>query len=171
MATVTNNSSTSLWNSKIERLSEGNLKDMQLFRLKELVERLQNKSLFYKQRMKDASITSNDIHSLADLESLPFTYKNDLQARYPFGLFIKPLTEVSRLHNSSGSKGKPTIVGYTKEDLAIWAEVCARSLACAGVKETTLSRIVMVMDYLQADSVSIMALKCLELQLFRLQAV
>jgi len=122
----------------MERLNQGDLKNLQLSRLKELVQRLQGNSSFYRQKMKERGITSDNIISLPDLENLPFTNKNDLQENYPFGLFVKPLAEVSRFHSSSGSKGKSTIIGYTKEDLAIWAEVCARSLACAGVKRNDI---------------------------------
>ncbi len=135
MAKVANNSSTSIWNPKIERLSEVELKDLQLSRLKALLTKLQNND-FYRDKLKGHGIANGDIGkitSLADLKNLPFTVKSDLQDNYPTGLFSKPASEVSRFHCSSGSKGKPIVVGYTTQDIATWSEVCARSLACAGV--------------------------------------
>ncbi len=134
MSKVANNPLTSIWNSKIERLPEVELKDLQLSRLKILLNELENKNIFYKARLKESGITSSAIKSLTDLKHLPFTTKTDLQNNYPFGLFTKTVPEIARFHSSSGSKGKPTIVGYTVNDLAVWSEVCARSLACAGVR-------------------------------------
>jgi phenylacetate-CoA ligase len=133
MSKVANNPSTSIWNSKIEHLPEVELKDLQLSRLKLLLENLEKNNAFYKAKLKECGITGSTIKSLADIKHLPFTTKTDLQNNYPFGLFTKPVSEIARFHSSSGSKGKPTIVGYTANDLAVWSEVCARSLACAGV--------------------------------------
>jgi len=109
------------------------LKQLQLSRLKDLLIYLQENNSFYRQQLKNAGITSSDIQSLNDLCHLPFTSKTDLQENYPSGLFSKPLNELSRLHASSGSKGRPVMVGYSKKDLSTWAEVCARSLMCASV--------------------------------------
>ncbi len=134
MAQVTNNSSTSIWNIKAECLTQAELKDLQLSRLKNLVEQLQQNNSLYRSKLKECGITNGAIRSLEDLKNLPFTTKADLQDNYPHGLFSKPINEISRFHCSSGSKGKPIVVGYTKQDLATWSEVCARSLACAGVR-------------------------------------
>ncbi len=134
MSKVANNPSTSTWNARTEHLPEVELKDLQLSRLKLLLGELENNNAFYKTKLKANGVTSNTIKSLADIKNLPFTTKGDLQNNYPFGLFTKPVSEIARFHSSSGSKGKPTIVGYTANDLALWSEVCARSLACAGVR-------------------------------------
>ena len=133
MAKVTNNITTSIWNPKAECLNPAELKERQLSALKDLAENLQHNNSFYGKRFKEHGITAGDIHSLADLKNLPFTTKIDLQDNYPHGLFSKPVKDISRFHCSSGSKGKPIIVGYTAQDLSTWSEVCARSLACAGV--------------------------------------
>jgi phenylacetate-CoA ligase len=134
MSKVANNPSTSIWNPKVEDLAEVELQDLQLSRLKVLVEQLENNNSFYKAKLRESGIKSSAIKSLVDIKNLPFTTKTDLADNYPFGLFTKPVSEIARFHSSSGSKGKPTIVGYTVNDLTIWSEVCARSLACAGVK-------------------------------------
>ena len=81
------------------------------------------------------------IHGLADLPQIPFTVKEDLREHYPFGLFAVPVAEVARIHASSGTRGKPTVVGYTRKDLALWREVMARSLAAAGAEPGDLIQI------------------------------
>lgn len=123
---------TVIWNREIELLPRAELQSLQLHRLKQLLKYLGENNSFYQERLKDAGIKDYDISSLDDLSRLPFTTKSDLEMHYPAGLFSKPLNELSRVHASSGSKGKPIIVGYSKKDLALWAEVCARSLVCAG---------------------------------------
>lgn len=133
MAKLANSLLNSVWNPQVENLPEVELKDLQLSRLKNLVQELQNNNSFYKAKLKEAGISASDIHSLIDIKNLPFTTKNDLLENYPFGLFTKPVSEIARFHSSSGSKGKPTIVGYTANDITTWSEVCARSLVCAGV--------------------------------------
>ena len=86
----------------------------------------------YRRKMDAAGVKPDDITSLADLAKLPFTVKDDLRDNYPFGLFTVPLDEVVRVHASSGTTGKPTVVGYTAKDIETWAEVMARALCCAG---------------------------------------
>jgi len=87
----------------------------------------------YREKMDEAGIKPEHIKSLADLQKLPFTTKDFLRDNYPFGLFTVPLEQVVRVHASSGTTGKPTVVGYTKRDIETWAEVMARALACGGV--------------------------------------
>ena len=123
-----------MWNSQVERLNRSELESLQLKRLLDLVARVYEKVPFYKQQLDLAGIKPGALKSLADLQNLPFTRKSDLRENYPFGLFAEPLGKVNRLHASSGTKGKPTVVGYTKEDLKNWAELCARSLAAAGAR-------------------------------------
>jgi phenylacetate-CoA ligase len=84
--------------------------------------------------MQDAGVEPRDLRSLDDLGRLPFTLKSDLRDHYPFGLFARPRAALARLHASSGTTGKPTVVGYTAQDIATWAGLMARSLACAGVR-------------------------------------
>lgn len=107
------------------------LEKLQLERLRETLDRVYKSVPFYKERFDKAGV-SPEITDLALLEEFPFTKKTDLRENYPFGLFAEPLDRVRRLHASSGTKGKPTVVGYTDRDLEDWKEVCARSLAAAG---------------------------------------
>lgn len=131
---VTTKSNTYIWNPDAECQKINDLRDLQLNRLKVLVNSVYEKVPFYKKKFDDAKFDPTKLSSLDDLASIPFTKKTDLRENYPFGLFKEPLENVRRIHASSGTKGKPTVVGYTEEDLETWKEVCARSLATAGVK-------------------------------------
>jgi len=111
------------------------LEALQLERLKQTAKRCYENVPFYKKAFDEKRIYPNDIKSLDDLENLPFTKKTDLRDNYPFGLFAVPLDRIVRVHASSGTTGKPTVVGYTKEDIGTWAEVMARSLSCGEVTE------------------------------------
>jgi len=124
----------SIWNRQMECLSNQELKALQLVRLQNLIERLQAKVPFYHDLFAKAKFSPTQIKSLDDLQRCHLTTKSDLRNHYPFGLFAEPLKNVARLHASSGTKGKPTVVGYTVNDIANWAEVCARSLMCAGAQ-------------------------------------
>jgi phenylacetate-CoA ligase len=122
-----------MWNRQIEAIDRLELEQLVLRRLRQTIERAKQVP-FYQKLLAEANLTASAIKQLSDLEKLPFTKKSDFNDHYPFGLFAKPLNGISRVHASSGTKGKPTVVGYTKTDLSNWSEVCARSLACAGVK-------------------------------------
>ena len=104
---------------------------LQLERLKETVARVYEKVLPYRKKMDDAGIKPEDVKSLDDLRRLPFVTKQDMRDNYPFGLFAVPKDELVRIHASSGTTGKPTVVGYTKGDLETWTE-CVSRIACAG---------------------------------------
>jgi len=119
--------------AEIETLPRAGLEAIQLRRLQLLVGRVYERVAPYREKMDQAGIKPSDIRSLADLSKLPFTTKDDLRDNYPFGLFTVPLEQVVRVHASSGTTGKPTVVGYTAEDINTWAEVMARCLAMAGV--------------------------------------
>lgn len=106
---------------------------LQLERLRQTVERAFSRVPLYRQRMQERGITPAALESLADIARLPFTTKADLRDAYPFGLFASPLEEIVRLHASSGTTGKPVVVAYTKEDVAVWTSVMIRSFAMAGV--------------------------------------
>ena len=118
---------------EIEQLPRKGLQAIQLMRLKKLVRRVYDTVAPYREKMQTAGVHPDDITSLDDLRLLPFTTKDDLRDNYPFGLFTVPLEKIVRVHASSGTTGKPTVVGYTAADISMWAEVMARCLAMAGV--------------------------------------
>jgi phenylacetate-CoA ligase len=120
------------WDEEMETLPRVGLESIQLRRLQHLVKRVYKKVAPYRRKMDEAGVRPDDIKSLADLARLPFTVKDDLRDNYPFGLFTVPLEEVVRVHASSGTTGKPTVVGYTARDIETWAGVMARALCCAG---------------------------------------
>jgi len=122
-----------IWNDEFETLPREALEALQLKRLKQTVERVYATVPFYRKKFDEAGIKPDDIKSLDDLKKLPFTTKDDLRENYPFGMFAVPLKQVVRIHASSGTTGKPTVVGYTKRDIETWSELMARSLASAGV--------------------------------------
>lgn len=119
------------WNKEIETASREEIKKLQLERLKNCIDRVYNNVPLYKSRFDEAGIKPCDINTLEDLSKIPFTVKDDLRDTYPFGMFAVPKKDVVRLHASSGTTGKPTVVGYTKNDLDMWSTVMAR-LCCAG---------------------------------------
>jgi len=119
-----------IW-SKIETLSRKEMEKIQLDRLKETVKRVYEKVEPYRKKMDEAGIKPCDVQSLDDLKRLPFVTKQDLRDNYPFGLFAVDKDELVRIHASSGTTGKPTVVGYTKGDMDVWTE-CVSRIACAG---------------------------------------
>lgn len=123
-----------MYNPQIETLPLERLRQLQDERLRALVQRLYQDVPFYQQALDQQGIQPGDIRGVADLHKLPFTRKNDLRDHYPFGLFAKPMEDVRRIHASSGTTGKPTVVGYTAADLDLFDEVVARSLVCAGAR-------------------------------------
>ncbi len=123
-----------IWNEKMETLSRAEMQELQSERLRKLVAYVHERVPFYQRQFAEAGITPADIQDIRDLTKLPFTRKSDLRDHYPFGLFAVPREEVIRVHASSGTTGKPTVVGYTRDDLQVWAEVCARCLALSGAK-------------------------------------
>ncbi len=101
-------------------------------KLRQLVRRAYDHVPFYRERMQDAGIQPEDIRYIEDVARLPFMTKMDFRGQYPFGMFAAPMRDIVRIHASSGTTGKPTVVGYTKNDLDVWAECAARSLGCGG---------------------------------------
>ncbi|MDK9708555.1 MAG: phenylacetate--CoA ligase [Desulforhopalus sp.] len=120
------------WDEEMETLPRVGLESIQLRRLKHLVARVYRTVEPYRRKMDAAGVKPEDIKSLADLAKLPFTVKDDLRDNYPFGLFTVPMEEVVRVHASSGTTGKATVVGYTAKDIETWSNVMARALCCAG---------------------------------------
>ncbi len=123
---------TLFWEEEIETLPRVGLESIQLKRLQRLVARMYKTVKPYRDKMEQAGVVPEDIKSLSDLQKLPFTVKDDLRDNYPFGLFTVPLEDVVRVHASSGTTGKPTVVGYTQKDIELWASIMARALTCAG---------------------------------------
>ncbi len=123
------------WNEACECCGREDLERLQLERLQRLVDRVYRQVPFYRNRLEGAGIGPADIRSLEDLEKIPFTTKADLRDNYPFGLFAVPMDEIIRLHASTGTTGKPTVVGYTRKDIDTWAEVMARTLVSAGAHQ------------------------------------
>ncbi|OKY74782.1 MAG: phenylacetate--CoA ligase [Desulfobulbaceae bacterium DB1] len=121
-----------LFNEEYETLPREALEALQLKRLRAQIERVYATVPYYRGKMDEAGVLPGDIKTLADISKLPFTTKEDLRKNYPFGLFTVPLERVVRIHASSGTTGQPTVVGYTKRDIAIWAELMARCLTAAG---------------------------------------
>lgn len=120
------------WNNVKECISRDELENLQLERLKTLVMRVYHDVLFYRNEFHKIGIIPEDIKSLDDLSKLPFTTKTDLRDNYPYGLFAVPMSSIVRVHASSGTTGKPTVVGYTRNDITTWSEIVARSMVCAG---------------------------------------
>ena len=121
-----------IWNEDFETLPREAIEALQLTRLKQTVERVYAMVPYYRESFKKAGITPADIRSLDDLQQLPFTLKQDMRDNYPYGLFAVPLDQIVRIHASSGTTGKPTVVGYTKRDIDTWSELMARSFMASG---------------------------------------
>ena len=117
---------------EIEFMSREQLRKLQFERLKQTVERVYDNVPVYKEKLQAKGVEPGDIKSLDDLKLLPFTVKQDLRDNYPFGLFAVPMNDVVRVHVSSGTTGKPTVVGYTQNDIDAWAELIARCVAMTG---------------------------------------
>jgi len=130
-----------IWNEKIECASREEMRSIQAERLKETVKRIYHNVPSYRQKMQEAGLVPDDIQSVDDLSKLPFTNKSDLRDNYPFGMFTVPMSEIVRIHASSGTTGKPTVVGYTRKDLNSWSEVVTRSLCMAGVHRDDIVQI------------------------------
>lgn len=129
-----------IW-AKEETLSRKEIEELQLLRLKETVKRIYDKVPAYRIKMDEAGLVPEYIKSLDDLKLLPFTTKKDLRDNYPFGLFTVPKKELVRIHASSGTTGKPTVVGYTKNDMKIWTECVSRIAAMGGATEEDIVQI------------------------------
>ncbi len=119
--------------SLIERMPRAEREDLQLQRLQGLVARLSERVPLYRERLRGAGVRAGDVRSLADLSRLPFTVKDDFRATYPYGLLAVPMEDVIRVHASSGTTGKPTVVAYSRKDVDTWSEVMARTLMAGDV--------------------------------------
>ncbi|MES0397259.1 MAG: phenylacetate--CoA ligase [Syntrophobacteria bacterium] len=121
-----------IYNEEYETMPREALEAIQLKRLQTTVARVYNTVPFYKKRFDEVGVKVDDVSSLDDLRRLPFTYKDNLRDSYPFGMFTVPMDDVVRIHVSSGTTGKPTVVGYTARDIQTWSELMARTLMAGG---------------------------------------
>lgn len=121
-----------IYNEEYETMPREALEAIQLRRLQKTVARVYNTVPFYKKRFDEVGVKVDDVNSLDDLRRLPFTYKDNLRDNYPFGMFTVPMDDVVRIHASSGTTGKPTVVGYTARDIQTWSELMARTLMAGG---------------------------------------
>ena len=121
-----------IWNPQMETIDRQSLEKLQLERLQNTVKWVYERVPMYRQRLDERTIRPQDIQSLRDIARLPFTVKDDLRDHYPYGLFAVPMRDVVRIHASSGTTGRPTVVGYTREDLDMWSEAMARLIVMAG---------------------------------------
>ena len=129
------------WNKRYECMDRRELDELKREKLIKTVCRVYHNVPYYRDLMQKKGIAPEDITELEHLQKLPFTTKQDLRENYPFGLFAVPLSEIVRVHASSGTTGKPTVVGYTRNDIAAWSELMARSLVCAGTTKQSIVQI------------------------------
>jgi len=130
-----------IWDNDLECMDRKQLEKLQLERLKQTVQKVYDKVPFYKKQFDKRGLRPGDINSLDDLKLLPFTTKDDLRDNYPFGLFATPQEEVVRVHASSGTTGKPVVVGYTADDMEMWTGLVARMVTLAGVTSKDVAQV------------------------------
>ncbi len=129
------------WNQARECMPREEMQKLQNARLAKTVKRVYHNVSYYREKMQNMGIEPGDIKGVDDLSKLPFTIKQDLRDTYPYGLFAVPLSEIIRIHASSGTTGKQTVVGYTRKDIDTWAEVMARTLTSAGATKESVIQI------------------------------
>ena len=122
-----------IWNETKECMSRDEMTNLQSARLRKLVDRVYHSVEYYRKKMQAVGLEPGDIRGIEDLERLPFTTKDDLRDTYPFGMFAVPNSQITRIHASSGTTGKSTVVGYTRKDIDVWSECVARCITMAGL--------------------------------------
>ncbi len=130
-----------MWNEKIETMSRDEIFAVQSENLRRTVDRVYNNVPFYRAKMEAAGVLPGDIKTAEDIVKLPFTTKQDLRDTYPYGMFAVPMEEVVRIHASSGTTGKQTVVGYTQNDLDVWSEIVARCLTMGGADKSSVVQV------------------------------
>ena len=130
-----------IWNEAKECMSRDELQNLQSKRLVKLVDRVYHNVEYYRKKMQAVGIEPGDIKGIEDITKLPFTTKDDLRDTYPFGLFAVPTTQIVRVHASSGTTGKATVVGYTRRDIEIWSECVARAFSQAGLNRDDIIQV------------------------------
>ena len=126
---------------EIETMNRRDLEELQLKRLKKMVDYCYNNVPFYHERLNQAGITGDKIKCLSDIQYIPFTTKDDIRDNYPFGMLAQPMKNIVRIHASSGTTGKPTVGAYTKADLDNWSDQVARVAVAAGAREDDIFQI------------------------------
>ncbi len=130
-----------IWNPRYECMDREEMRALQLTRLKETLNRVYQRVPFYRDRFDSCGVKPSDLEKLEDISKFPFTVKNHLRDNYPYGLFTLPLKQVVRLHASSGTTGKPIVVGYSRKDLETWVELVARMVTLAGVTSEDIAQV------------------------------
>ncbi|GAG03207.1 unnamed protein product, partial [marine sediment metagenome] len=130
-----------MWNSEWETASRKTLEQVQLERLQATLHRAYQRVPFYRKVFSEKGILPEDLRRLDDLKNFPFTTKNDLRDNYPYGMFAVPMRDIVRIHCSSGTTGKPTVVGYTKNDMKNWCDAMARVMVAGGVTRDDIVQI------------------------------
>ena len=130
-----------IWNETKETMSRDEMSALQSARLVKLVDYVYHNVEFYRKKMQKVGLLPSDIKSIEDITKLPFTTKDDLRDNYPFGLFAVPNSQIVRVHASSGTTGKATVVGYTRRDIDVWSECVARCFAMAGVTKEDILQV------------------------------
>ncbi|HKK00677.1 MAG TPA: phenylacetate--CoA ligase, partial [Desulfuromonadales bacterium] len=130
-----------IWDPLGECIERPALEALQLTRLQATLQRVDQHVPCYRAKFREAGLAPADIKELSDLSKLPFTVKDDLRLNYPYGMFAVPMRQVVRIHSSSGTTGKPTVVGYTRNDLNVWTELVARFMTAAGATEDDIVHI------------------------------
>lgn len=130
-----------IWNETKECMSRDEMTNLQSARLRKLVDRVYHSVEFYRKKMQALGLEPGDIRGIEDLEKLPFTTKDDLRDTYPFGMFAVPNSQITRIHASSGTTGKATVVGYTKRDIDMWSECVARCITMAGLGQNDIIQV------------------------------
>ena len=130
-----------IWNETMECMSRKELRKLQSTRLRDVVERVYHNTPFYRKEMQASGILPDDIQSIDDIVKLPFTTKQHLRDNYPFGLMAVPMSEIVRLHASSGTTGKPIVVGYTRKDINTWNDAVARCLTAYGITRNDIVQV------------------------------
>ncbi len=130
-----------IWNKEMETMPRDKMRQLQLERMKWMIGYCYDNVPLYRERLTSCGMTPDKFKTLEDIRHIPFTVKTDLRDTYPFGLFAVPQSKIVRIHASSGTTGKPTVVGYTKNDLDNWAEMIARIATAAGADENTIVQI------------------------------
>lgn len=130
-----------IWNEAIECMDRESLRKIQDIRLRKIVVYVYHNTPFYRRKMHEMGLTPDDIQSIDDITKLPFTTKHDLRENYPFGLCAVPMSQIVRIHASSGTTGKPTVVGYTRKDLSSWMECLSRAYTAYGADRSDVFQI------------------------------
>ena len=132
---------TNMWQKEIETMARKDIEALQLERLKWSVQYSYDRVPFYRKKLDECGIKPEKVKVLSDIQYLPFTTKDDLKNNYPFGMFAQPRKNLVRVHGSSGTTGKPTIVGYTRNDMNNWTDLVARVVTAAGVTDEDVAQI------------------------------